>query len=664
MQQDSYTIRSTNYNNALAVPVGWGKPTVLFFEYGLTGAVCRFEHVFERYLFDEIAELPTTHDYEIRTTYRCFGGAGPDECSENTPGFATMIADGLNATGAVYYSAIVSSGYGKCGSVWRVRECAMLIPKKLTTGSRILKLRNPECILEVGVANGIAAVVKPDAVIHHEAITLSATYDCNPSGGFIMTDDTHYWKVPHIQKIIDGAPFRKVRGSWYASVNSFHAKYDEKLGEWIIRPIYPIEEYTRREVEYYKWHQTAYIVTELRRMVTLTINARVDFLPLNEAENCSRTSIVGYEDAYDAKDGTFGLTVSVTDDCVMRCKSQKNIVHVKTGNKAVFLPNKHQSLVYMCEVGGRKYAISAVRNLTKLGSEVIVREETEKVYTIGYNSVMFVCLVLLAFYDFRLLYVAAALMAMQYIPSASALTTAKSVHVFEATHIALTLLGPVSVLKVTTFLMVALMIAKKVNARPVFRTAMFAFAYPVYAYAELHKLFMYSILLGIAIFREDLVESLEGKFREKFEDMSGGESNEDLDILLEVDIWIAKLLSVVTSSIERKSVDDYVVYPVRYIRTILVQSMYSKREPVRKFTRERDPRRRNVRNMRGNIFYEEEYDLLYDALRRMPPNEIMSMYESGITVASRDPFDLWWMRKITGNATRARVNACLQMDCI
>lgn len=98
----------------------------------------------------------------VYSTYRCLGGSGPDECSAKTTGFAELIKKGLDATGAVYYAKVLSTGYGKCGSIWGVRECAMLVPSRnMTDGTKILRLTNPTCAVDIRVSNGIKSVVKP-----------------------------------------------------------------------------------------------------------------------------------------------------------------------------------------------------------------------------------------------------------------------------------------------------------------------------------------------------------------------------------------------------------------------------------------------------------------------------------------------------------------------
>lgn len=55
--------------------------------------------------------------------------------------------------------------------------------------------------------------------------------------------------------------------------------------------------------------------------------------------------------------------------------------------------------------------------------------------------------------------------------------------------------------------------------------------------------------------------------------------------------------------------------------------------------------KRNVRNMRGSIFYDFEYDILFPALKNMSEEQIDAMYDRAETVVARPPGDLSWMER-------------------
>jgi len=343
-----------------------------------------------------------------------------------------------------------------------------------------------------------------------------------------------------------------------------------------------------------------------------------------------------------------------------------DILLIASGNKAIYLPNKHQHLVYYCEVNGMNYPVQSVRNLTKLNTAVVVWEppkvETTVEFRVDWSYVWIVCLIGIVVLEPKLGFTIAVLILLSNIHTTQALTLERTMRTTEILNIALVLVGPLNWAFWSSWLVVCIVAYKFSRNDYLTRSSMIMLMYPMYKYRPLEYVVGYTMLLiAIHVF-DSWFRDMEFRLNDHFNDFRGGDSTEQIDVLVEMEKALDAIFKRLTmAGTVFKSVTPRIVQPIRYMKTMFAQAMYHEVRP-RKYPRVLDRRKRNVRNMRSVIFYDEEFEIIHRALARMTEWEIKSIYDRAETVAAREPFDLFWMREVVSARTLKGVDACLQMD--
>lgn len=94
--------------------------------------------------------------------------------------------------------------------------------------------------------------------------------------------------------------------------------------------------------------------------------------------------------------------------------------------------------------------------------------------------------------------------------------------------------------------------------------------------------------------------------------------------------------------------------PIRFIstKTPLYIRIFGPRDYVKKIKAYPAARRRDVKNMRGTIFFEGEYQVLLPHLRKLQMDEINALYVIGKTCCTRQPLDLYWLLDCSYSGTK------------
>lgn len=651
--------------------MGNGHSHDLYVEYANGGIGVEVTNVIKLYDVVDLAEIPSDHNYKVHSTYRCPGGAGPKECSMKTFGFQELVASGVDLHGAVFYSETVNDGFGKCPSVWNVLHCAMVVPERNTTDAIVMMSAvNGRCGVDVTGSDGASFYQFGEVGLRTKDLQIVFRRNCSAPTTVLMRDSQGKVRsTAHVEDLYAKAPIVKRGGHWVARQEGFTAHYSTKFESWIVRPVYPAEHYKEGDV-YVDYHKTGRYALASRGLVDVEVDASMTFEKLRGSENCSKTQIVDFRSAVRARDGVFGILVEVELECILKCKHDRNVVIVKSKNKQVFLDDPHQSYVYVCETKPIPTLIRATRTLGKLSSAVVAPAETgKKSWDFEWHIPTWYAVLALAFLlyavDSRTWPVALVVLFFGGFDAAEALTVTPNqmVMLVEITQMSMLFIGPLWFMIGMTVVMAIICVVKWNNHDYMTRFCVCMLVFPSGFRFGVKVMMVFFTAYVVVLFNERYFRNLEFRCGEGLKDIRGGESNEILILLDEM--WgCAQRLARFGGARVYKSVGAFNINPIRYVQTMTAQAMYGSVKPE-KFPSVLTKRKRNVRNMRGIIFYPVEFDVIKYTLNRLSERQIAELYNRGELVVNREMFDLAWLRDLGWKESfYDEMNACLEISLI